>query len=165
MLLYSPRWLFLVPGLLAMIFGVVGMGVLMSGNISIGHIHFGVHTMLYAAMAVLVGYQAVMFSVFTKVFAISEGLLPEDAALNRIFRFVTLESGLIFGCVLMALSTAVTILAFADWSANSFGQLEPEKTLRLVIPAASTFVFGIQTILSSFFLSVLGLRIRRHRDS
>jgi hypothetical protein len=162
MLLYSPRWLFLNPGLLLMLLGGIGMAVLWTGNVTIGAVHFGVHTMLYAAMAVLVGYHAVTFSLFTKIFAISEGLLPQDRTLSRMFRFVTLESGLAVGIAVLLLSAVLTFLAFSYWSATSYGPLDPEKMLRLVIPAALAFVFGSHTVLSSFFLSVLGLRTRRH---
>ncbi len=97
MLLFSPRWLFLIPGLVLMLIGTICTAAFRTGNVSIGIFHLGVHTMVYAAMTVLVGYQAVIFSVFTKTFAIGEGLLPEDPALNRLFRYVTLESGLIVG--------------------------------------------------------------------
>jgi hypothetical protein len=162
MLLYSPRWLFLIPGMLLILLGGVGVVALSEGDISAGSIHLGVHTMLYAAMTILVGYQAVLFSLFTKVYAISEGLLPEDPRLNRLFRFVTLEFGLVVGVALLLLSAIMTLYAFDYWRERSFGPLEPEKMLRLVIPPAFAFVFGSQTILSSFFLSVLGLRIRRH---
>lgn len=162
MLLFSPRWLFLIPGLMLMLLGGLGVGALWRGDISLDGFHLGVHTMLYAAMIVVIGYQAVIFSAFTKIFAISEGLLPEDPALNRMFRYVTLESGLIVGVLLLALGTAGTVSSFSYWRARSFGPLNPEKMLRLVIPAAFTFMLGCQTVLSSFFLSVLGLRIRRY---
>ena len=161
MLLYSPQWLFLIPGIIVMLLGATVMAFLLTGDVPIGRIYFGVHTMIYAGMAILVGYQAVTFNLFTRIFAIGEGLLPEDPGLNRMFRFITLESGLVLGGALMALGVAASVFALADWNAKSFGPLDPEKTLRLVVPAAVTFVLGIQTVLSSFFLSVLGLRIRR----
>ena len=160
MLLYSPRWLFLYPGLLLMLAGAAGMVGLWCGDIVIGHVHFGVHTMLYAAMTILAGYQSVLFSVFSKIFAISAGLLPEDRRLTRLFRFVTLESGLICGVLMLLFSGILTSAAVSTWSANSWGALDPAKMLRLVIPAALAFVFGCQTVFSSFFLSVLGLRTR-----
>ena len=150
MLLFSPRWLFLIPGLAMMLMGTVSTVSLSMGPVSIGGVQFGVHTMLYAAMAVLVGYQAVLFSIFTKVFAISEGLLPEDPALNRLFRYVTLESGLIVGLLLLMLGAGGTVSALLRWSAAAFGHLNPETVLRQVIPSAFTFMVGCQTILSSF---------------
>ncbi len=161
MLLFSPRWLFLFPGFLLMLMGSVGMAALWPGDLAVGRIHLGVHTMLYAAMAVAAGYQAVTFSVFTRIFAASEGLLPADPELTRLFRYITLESGLAAGCVLLLLSAAGTIYAIAYWSARTFGPLDPTHLLRLVIPAAFAFLLGCQTIFNSFFLSVLGLRFRR----
>jgi glycosyltransferase involved in cell wall biosynthesis len=164
MFLYSPRWLFLIPGLLLMLLGTIGVAVLWQGDVAVGSIRLGVHTMLYAAMAIAAGYQAVTFSIFTKVFAISEGLLPEDPRLTRLFRHITLESGLAAGFVLLLLSAAGTIYAISYWSARTFGPLDPSKLLRLVIPSAFMFLLGCQTVLNSLFLSVLGLRVRRASD-
>lgn len=164
MLLYSPRWLFLVPGLLLMLLGGIGVVALGRGNVTVGTVNFGVHTMLYAAMTMIVGYQAVIFSLFTKIFAISEGLLPADRRLNQLFRYVTLESGLACGFLLLLLSAGVTLYAFSYWSLHMFGPLDPEKMLRFVIPAVSAFLLGSQTVLSSLFLSVLGLRTRTNQN-
>ena len=156
MLLYSPRWLFLIPVLLMMMLLGIGVLTLSAGNVSAGSIHLGVHTMLYAAMTILVGYEAVMFNALTKVYAISEVLLPEDPRLNRLSRFVKLESGLLVGAGLLLLRTDMTFYAFSYWRATAYGPLDPDRMLRLVIPAALAFVFGSQTILSSFFLSAPG---------
>lgn len=160
MLLYSPRWLFLYPGLLLMALGLAGGLWLLPGPQIIGHVTFDVHTLLYAAMAVVMGFQSVVFAVFTKVFAISEGLLPEDARLNKLFRWITLETGLLVGGLLFAGGLGGSIYALRDWGTHDFGPLEMVKTLRLVIPASAGLVLGFQTILSSFFLSVLGMRRR-----
>jgi len=161
MFLYSPRWLFLIPGLLLMLLGSAGVAILWPGDVAVGNIHLGVHTMLYAAMAMAAGYQAVTFSLFTKIFAISEGLLPEDPRLTRVFRHVTLESGLAAGFVLLFLSAAGTLYAFSYWGARTFGPLDPSRMLRIVIPSAFAFLLGCQTVINSLFLSVLGLRVRR----
>ena len=162
MLLFSPRWLFLIPGGLMMLLGTLGVAALWGGDLSVMGLHLGVHTMLYAAMTVLAGYQAVIFSVFTKIYAIQQGLLPQDPVLNRMFRFVTLEAGLIAGLLLLAIGAYGSISAFSYWSAHAFGPLVPERMLRLVIPSAFSLTLGCQTVLSSFFLSVLGLGIRRY---
>ncbi len=164
MLLYSPRWLFLIPGLLLMLAGGAGVAILWRGDVAVGRIHLGVHTMLYAAMAIAAGFQAVTFSFFTKIFAISEGLLPEDPRLNRLFRYITLESGLAVGFALLLLSAASSLYALSYWSTKTFGPLDPARMLHVVIPAAFTFLLGCQTVLASLFLSVLGLRVRRVRE-
>jgi glycosyltransferase involved in cell wall biosynthesis/SAM-dependent methyltransferase len=161
MLLYSPRWLFLIPGLMAMLTGACLTSILAFGDVAVGRVHFGVHTMLYASMAIVAGYQAVCFSVFTKIFAITEGLLPEDPGLKRIFQYVTLESGLIAGIFLSLCGSAGTAYAFFYWSSTTFGPLSPERMLRVVIPAVCTLMLGGQTILASLFLSVLGLSKRQ----
>jgi hypothetical protein len=123
-----------------------------------GNISLDVHTLLYAAMAILVGFQAITFATFTKVFAISEGLLPEDPRLNRLFRFITLEVGLVVGGALMATGLGATLYAVGVWGERHFGALDPTQMLRVVIPAALLLTLGFEVILSSFFLSVLGMR-------
>ena len=158
LLLYSPRWLFLYPGLLLMLVGAVVSGGLLVGPRVVDGITFDVHTLLYAAMAIIIGYQTVIFAVFTKVFAITEGLLPEDPRLATLFRYIQLETGIIAGTLLLVAGIALSAYALSFWSATSFGPLDPSRTLRLVIPAATLITLGLQTILSSFFLSILGLK-------
>lgn len=158
LLLYSPRWLFLVPGLSLMVTGLLLGAWLLPGPQTVGGVTLDVHTLLYAAMAVIIGFQAIWFAAFTKIFAISEGLLPEDERLNRLFKYVTLETGLIAGGVLLLAGFGGSIYALGDWGAQSFGPLRPTHTLRLVIPSVTALVLGAQLVLSSFFLSVLGLK-------
>lgn len=161
MLLYSPRWLFLLPGMLLGAIGLALMVWLWTGPKRVGPVVLDIHTMLYAAMLVLIGFQAVAFAMFTKVFAIAEGLLPEDPRLNRVFKYITLETGVAIGLILTLLGLIGTGMTLYDWSHTSFGPLEPTRTLRRVIPSALALALGIQTLFSSFFLSLLGLRIRR----
>ena len=158
LLLYSPRWLFLYPGLCLMLIGSIVAGLLLVGPRVVDGITFDVHTLLYAAMAIIIGYQTVTFAVFTKVFAITEGLLPEDPRLAMLFRHIKLETGIIAGGLLLVAGIALSVFALSFWSATSFGPLDPSRTLRLVIPAATLIVLGLQTVLSSFFLSILGLK-------
>ena len=106
------------------------------------------------------GFQAVNFSIFTKIFGISEGLLPEDRRLTKIFNYVTLETGLISGLITFLLGLAMSVYALGDWGVHSFGILDPTKVLRLVIPAVTAMMLGSEIVLSSFFLSVLGLKRR-----
>jgi len=126
----------------------------------IGNVGFDVHTLLFAAMAILIGFESIVFATFTKVFAISEGLLPEDARLSRLFRYVTLETGLAVGVLLILAGTGAWALGLEYWRSHHFGPLDPEKTLRIVIPGVVFFTLGFQIILSSFFLSVLGMARR-----
>lgn len=160
LLLYSPRWLFMYPGALLMLAGLAAGLWLLPGPRTVGGVMLDVHTLFYAAAAVIIGYQAVNFAVFTKIFAISEGLLPEDPRLKKIFHYINLEVGLVVGAVVLLAGLAGSFWAFSSWGAHSFGPLDSTRTLRLVIPSITMIVLGVQTILSSFFLSILGLRRR-----
>ena len=160
LLLYSPRWLFLYPGALLMLAGTAVGAWLLPGPRTVGSVAFDVHTLVYAAMAILVGFQAITFAVFTKVFAISEGLLPEDPRLNAMFRWITLEVGLIVGAIVILVGIVGSVHALGLWGERSFGSLDPRQTLRTVIPAVTCLTLGCQIAFSSFFLSVLGLRRR-----
>src|ERR1700704_1473021 len=97
LLLYSPRWLFLYPGVALFAVGIAVGVLLLPGPIMVGNVGFDVDTLLFAAMAVLIGFQSIVFAGFTKLFGISEGLLPEDPRLTWLFRYVTLEVGLAGG--------------------------------------------------------------------
>jgi glycosyltransferase involved in cell wall biosynthesis len=161
LLLYSPRWLFLVPGAVLMLAGLLlGLWIL-PGAKTVGGVTFDVNTLLYAAATIFIGFQSVIFAVFTKIYAINEGLLPEDPRLNRLFRYVSLETGLLVGGLLVLVGLAASVYAVSDWRAQSFGELDPQQTLRVIIPATLALTLGFQTMLSSFFLSVLGLGRRR----
>ena len=160
LLLYSPRWLFLYPGLFLILAGAIISARLLIRPLVIEGISFDVHTMVYSALAILIGYQSVIFAFFTKLFAITEGLLPEDPRLTRLFRHVTLESGLIAGVGMVIAGIMASIYAVSIWKERSFGALDPFQVLRIVVPASTLIALGSQTILSSFFLSVLGLRRR-----
>jgi glycosyltransferase involved in cell wall biosynthesis len=160
LLLYSPRWLFLYPGVALFAGGIIVGALLLPGPFMVGNVGFDVDTLLFAAMAVLIGFQSIVFAGFTKLFGISEGLLPEDPRLTWLFRYITLEVGLVVGVLLILGGTGAWVLGLAYWRTHNFGPLDPEKTLRIVIPGLVCFTLGFQTILSSFFLSVLGMSRR-----
>ena len=152
LLLYSPRWLFLYPGLLLMLIGFVSnLWLLQSPRI---------HTLLYSSAAMIIGFQAVCFAVFTTAFAVSEGLVPEDRRFKRLLRYFNLETGLIVGSTVLLVGIISSIYAFVVWEQRLFGSLEPVNMMRVVIPAVTCLALGFQTILASFFLSVLGLKRR-----
>jgi glycosyltransferase involved in cell wall biosynthesis len=156
-LLYCPRWLFLVPGTLLMLVGAIGYGIAMP-QLQIWRVRFDVHTLLFASLSIIAGYQSIVFALLTKVFAISEGLLPEDARLARLGRFATLERGLLLGAIVMLAGLVLLGDAVSQWWAVDFGALNYSYTMRWVIPGVMFTTVGFQTILSSFFLSVLALR-------
>jgi glycosyltransferase involved in cell wall biosynthesis len=160
-LLFSPRWLFLVPGLLMMVLGAVGYLVAMPG-LTIRGISFDVHTLLFASLFVIAGYQAVWFALFTKRFGMAEGFLPEDPRARRAFQLFDLERGIALGSVLGLVGVLLLAIAVQQWIAVDFGSLDYPSTMRFVIPGVMLTTIGIQTVLASFFASILGLQRSRN---
>ena len=157
MLLFSPRLLFLYPGLFLLIVGGAVGTVLVTGPKQVGSVVFDIHTLLLAGFACLIGYQLVVFAVFTKVFAMQQGFHPPNPSYRAMFRYVKLETGLAAGFVLLILGAVGIAVAVAGWGAVGYGSLNPEQTMRQVIPAAVLLTLGVQTIFASFFLSILGI--------
>jgi glycosyltransferase involved in cell wall biosynthesis len=158
-LMFSPRWLFLLPGILLMLLGVVGYAVAMPG-LRIGPFGFDVHTLLFASLAIICGFQAITFAVFTKAFAINEGMLPVDRRIQTLFERVTLERGITVGAVALVAAAALLAGAIWQWWEVRFGALDVRYTMRWVIPGMMLAVIGVQTVFASFFLSILGMRRR-----
>lgn len=156
-LLYSPRWLFLIPGVILLLLGLIGFAFLLPGPLRIGGIVLDVNTLLSCALLCLVGFQSLSFGAFARVFAITEGLLPEDRLLHWLFGRFRLETGLLLGIACLAGGGAFMIAALRYWAAQDFGDLSYPVGLRLVIPSVTLIALGIQIIFSSFFLSLLGL--------
>jgi glycosyltransferase involved in cell wall biosynthesis len=156
-LMYSPRWLFLFPGIGLILLGLLGYAVAMPGMVFMG-MGFDAHTLLFSSLAVLCGYQSVLFAIFTKTFAITEGLIPPDPRMDRIFQVLTLERGLLLGSAALVVGIALLLGAVEQWRAANFGALDYARTMRWVIPGSTLTALGFQTILASFFTSILGLR-------
>ena len=160
MMLMSPRWLFLAPGMLLVIAGAISAGFLAAGPVHIGRAGFDTSTLLVACMVLTLGIQIVIYAFFSRMFAVTERLLPPDAMLNRITRVVTLEGGLLAGFALTIGGFALLVYATLLWKAQGFGAFDYSSNQRIVIPAVTAIVIGIQVIFSSFFLSILGLSRR-----
>jgi glycosyltransferase involved in cell wall biosynthesis len=158
-LLYSPRWLFLVPGTLLILLGLFGYCVALPG-LTISGVNFDAHTLLFASLSILCGYQAIQFALFTKTFATTQGLMPEDPRLNQFFKFAHLERGLLLGTGGLLVGIVLLVAAVHQWALAGWGQLDYAHTMRWVIPGATLIALGFQTVLSSFFLSILGMRRR-----
>ena len=156
-LLYSPRWLFLMPGLALILAGVIGYALALPA-FTLGGVTFDAHTLLFASLAIICGYQAVLFAIFTKLFAISEGLLPPDRRLDRFTKIITLEVGLVVGAVATLAGLVLLGIAINSWRATGFGELDYADTMRIVVPGVTLTALGFQTILASFFSSVYGMR-------
>jgi len=157
--MYSPRWLFYRPGIVLIICGLLGYAVALPG-LTIHGVTFDAHTLLFASLALICGEQAIIFALFTKIFAISEGLLPESAKLNRFFRLVNLERGVISGCMSLVIGLILLSVAINQWRISHFGRLDYSHTMRWVVPGATLTALGFQTIWASFVISILRMRRR-----
>ena len=158
LLLYSPRWLFLVPGLVLFIVGLaLSSAIVAVGEIGIGDVRLSTGTLIYSAALMLIGYHAVVFALFTKIFAISRGFLPSDSRIDRFGGRFKLERGLLLGLAVFVLGLALALASFLRWKSTGLSALDPERQVRIVVPAALGMILGASTILSSFFISILGM--------
>jgi len=156
-LMCSPRWLFLVPSGVFIAFGLLGYLIAMPG-LRIGHSTFDAHTLLFASLAILCGYQCILFAIFAKTFAITEGFLPPDRHLQRFFEVVNLEKGLAVAALALFAGGGLLLAAIRQWWLTGFGHLDYAYTMRFVVPGATLVALGFQTVFSSFFVSILGMR-------
>jgi len=155
-LMYAPKWLFLQPGFALMALGLVGYSLAWPG-LTLGGVTFGLNTLMVASLALLVGYESVMFAIGTKTFAIREGFVPRDRRMESFHRVCTLERGLMAGAATVAGGVAMILVAVGQWLSVDFGDLNYDRTTRWVIPGATLTALGFQTVLSSFFVSILNM--------
>ncbi|MEU5869465.1 MULTISPECIES: glycosyltransferase [unclassified Nonomuraea] len=163
LLLYSPKWLFFYPGVFLMALGLVAGTALTFGPVEIGELAFDVDTLVGSSALVVIGFQAALFALFTKVYAAEEGFLPESPRIRKIIDIVTLEKGLVVGGLLALAGLVGLVMSLVHWQVRSFGALDPRESLRMVVPAATALVMSFQTIFASLFISILG--IRRTKES
>lgn len=157
LLLYSPRWLFLFPGLALMLAGFALSLWLLPGPRPVGGLVLDVNTLVYAALAIIIGFEAVTFALFTQALGMTTGLLPEEEHWVRTLNAIRLERGLVVGGVMTLIGLIFSLYALSTWEQGSFGPLVPTQSLRWVIPGGVLLTLGIQVMLSSFFLGILGL--------
>lgn len=158
-LVFSPRWLFLAPGLSFVLLGLLGYAAALPG-LTVGAVTFDAHTLLFSSLAIMMGYQSILFAICAKTFAISEGWLPEDPRVDRFFKVIYLERGLAIGALAFLAGLILLGAALLQWKSAHFGRLDYAVTMRWVIPGATLTALGFQTVLSSFFVSILGMKRR-----
>ena len=158
LLLFSPRSLFLYPGFALFIVGCLVMAWLLPQPRHLGGVGFDVHTLLYASLAVVVGFQSMMFWVFAKVYGMRERIVPPDPWFRSMVSTVTLEVGLIVGALLLLGGIGLAIYTLGSWGAEGFGALAYAKTMRLVISSSTAILLGFEIIYSAFFVTILEIR-------
>jgi glycosyltransferase involved in cell wall biosynthesis len=162
LLLFSPRWLFFLPGLVLFVAGLVIGARIAVGPLKVGGVKFDVDTLVAASAMVVIGFQAVLFWLFTQVYAGSEGFLPEEPKVQRLLGSLSLERGLLAGAAIGLSGLVGLIFSLTYWQSNKFGQLNYEHALRLMVPSVTALVLSCQVILGTFFLSILGIKQTRH---
>jgi glycosyltransferase involved in cell wall biosynthesis len=155
MLLCSPRWLFFYPGSMLVLAGLITGGSIVPGPRTIGSVTLDIHTLFYAAIAVLVGLQALLFALFSKTFAVADGLLPPDRKMQKFYRLFHLEFWLLAGVGLVAAGLSGAVYSVTVWGRHGFGALAPTQVMRIAIPSGLSLAVGCQVVLSAFFLSLL----------
>ncbi len=158
LLLFCPRWLFLIPGLALMLVGSAMTMWLLGGTRTIGSIGLDIHTMLVSGVFALIGYELVLFGAFIKIFGMRAGFLPVDRRMANFFRVATLEKGLLLGAVLTITGFTLVLLAVVSWGHNGYGALDTQASMRPLIVAVLLIAGGVQTVFASFVMSMLGLQ-------
>ena len=161
LLLFSPRWLFLYPGFAMAVIGLLTMLWLLPQARTIAGLTLDIHTLLYAAVGLVVGVQSMLFWVFVKIYGMREGIVPLDPWFRSTVSVATLEKGLLTGGALLFLGLVLGIYALGSWNAEGFGRLVPTETMRLVIPSATAILLAFQIAYGAFFMSILDIRSSR----
>jgi hypothetical protein len=162
LLLFSPRWLFFLPGLALLIAGLIIGALVAPHPFSIGSVTFDVDTLVAASAMVVIGFQSVLFWLFTQVYAGSEGFLPEEPKVQRVLEKLSLERGLMLGGLIGLAGLAGLIFSLLYWNGQKFSHLNYEHSLRIMIPSVTALIVSCQVVLGTFFLSILGIKHTRH---
>jgi Glycosyl transferase family 2 len=162
LLLFSPRWLFFIPGLVLLVLGLGFGAAVVAGPLTIGGVSLDVDTLVACGAAVDIGFQAVLFWLFTQVYASSEGFLPATPKVQTLLGKLSLERGLLTGAAVGLAGLVGLIFSLVYWNDQSFGHLNYEHALRLIVPSVTALVLSCQLILGTFFLSILGIKQTRH---
>jgi len=159
MLLYSPKWLFIVPGAILFLMGLIGSIILLPKPLTIfAGITLDLNTLLVSSTTMLVGFQIFSFGIFTKAYAVSNGLLPGREHWFKLINGKSVEIGIIIGFIIILVGVATLGYAVMGWKIANFGQISYQESLRKVIPAIICIGLGIQTVVSGFVLAILGLK-------
>ena len=158
LLLFSPRWLFLYPGLTVFLLGLLAMAWLLPAQRQFMGASLDIHSLLYASLGVVLGFQTVFFWVFAKIYGMRERIVPRDESFIRLLTLLTLERGLVAGLIMILGGAALSVLAIGGWIGSDFGPLSPSQTMRVAIPATTLLMLGVQAVYATFFMSFLGIK-------
>jgi glycosyltransferase involved in cell wall biosynthesis len=162
MLLYSPRWLFFYPGIMLIALGVILSIWINISYVSINNVSLDIHSLAYFNAFIVVGFSMVLFAFQSRIYGYRSGLIPNEPSFNKLYQHLNLERGLLLGTLMIGVGFSLAIFAFIFWSKTNFGDLDPQRTMRIVIPSITVFIMGTQVVFFSFFLSILGIRTSKY---
>jgi hypothetical protein len=158
LLLFSPRWLFLYPGVALLTAGLGCLIWLWPGPRQVGSLQLDIHTMLYALAVAMVGAQLCVLAICAKVFAVGLAIHPPSRSVSVLKRWLTFEVGLVGGVLLLSVGLGFAVESLLSWERVGYGGLNPSVGMRSVIPALGLAMAGVQLLLTSMFVGVLELR-------
>ena len=158
LLMFSPRWLFLYPGIFLILVGLLLSVALSISSIKFSDIVLDTHSLLFSAMLILLGFQLVAFWFFTKIYTITIGMLPKSKWWDKLFTIFNLERGILISLAIFIVGLLIWIKLYIDWYTSGFGELDVSVTMRKAIPSVVLILLGIQGIMYSFFFSILGIK-------
>jgi glycosyltransferase involved in cell wall biosynthesis len=157
MLIFSPRWLFLYPGMVLM-----GLGIVLSiwtfiAPIEVFSVSIDIHSLAYFNAFMVIGFSMILFAIQSRYYGYVSGLLPNLPKYGHVLKSFKLETGLLIGAGLILSGLGLAIYAVTLWSQAQFGDIDPQRIMRFVLPSISVMIMGTQVVFSSFFLSILGI--------
>lgn len=161
LLMYSPKWLFMIPGIILFLIGLIGSVAFIFGDLHIASVVLGVHSRLYLGAMAVVGLQIIIFSLFAKVYAVNSGMHPKEDKITKFLAKITLEKGLIVGILLTIVGFGLSIYSIVLWKNAEWGALEPVDVMPITIPAVYLIISGVQIAFASFILGILNIDYKR----
>ena len=155
LLMMSPRWLLLYPGLALLLMGFAAQAVILRGPIIISSIGFDIHTMLYAAGASILGLQLVIFSLIARAIGCVKGVFPSTPNVARLWKIVSLERGIVLGLSIGAFGLGLAVRSVALWLDAHLGALDPTEMMRYAIPSVTLMISGAEIVFASFVLNLI----------
>lgn len=156
LLTFAPKWLFMVPGLVLLAVGLVGLGLLLPGDAQLGEIQLGVHSLLFSAAFILMGSQVLSFAYLARLFGVREKYWPLSDRLKRLSAWFSVERGSILGLMMLIAGGVVAVLALSQWAGENYGPMQVESLMRLAIPSVLLANLGLQCVFTAFFAGLLG---------
>jgi glycosyltransferase involved in cell wall biosynthesis len=155
LLTFAPTWLFMVPGLVLLMVGAIGLGLLLPGDAQLGQITLGVHSLLYSAAFVLMGVQILSFAFLARLFGVRENYWPQSARTEAFRKWFSVETGSLLGLGLLICGGVTAFLAVSTWAGANYGAMKVESLMRLAIPSFLLANLGLQCVFTSFFAGLL----------